>query len=187
VNELVFRGRDRYRASWPVVSVVVLVLIGIGVFRARQLGVEGLSILVGGSIVALALSLVAAFRSWTRVGPEGITTCWGVGRRGHTYPWREIRWVDVKEYNGSSYAARITVANGRRRSLPALRHTAVYPQPTFHADFQLLLQWWYRSTDPSTRFLPPMSRLLRWTPVISGFVLILLVALTLLLVYGVPR
>jgi hypothetical protein len=165
----------------------MLVPIGIGVFKFHQLGVEGLGILTGASVVALALSLGAAFRSWTRVGPEGVTTCWGLGRRGHTYPWRDIRWVDIKNYNGSSYAARITLANGRQHSLPALRHTPVYPQPTFHGDFHLLRQWWEQSTDPSARFLPPMSRLLRWTPVISAVILVLLVALTLLLLYGVPR
>jgi hypothetical protein len=188
VKELTFRGRDRYRASWPAVAVVGLVLIGIGVFKYRQLGVEGLCILFGGSVVALVIGLGSAFRSWTAVGPAGITICWGFGRRGRTYPWRDIRWVDVRDFNnGSSHAAQIIVANGRQHSLPALRHTPAYPQATFYSDYRRVVEWWEQNTDPSARFVPRESRLSRWVPRVFGTLTILLIGVTVTLVItGIP-
>ena len=137
------------------------------------------------SAAVVALGLCLAFRSWTRVGPAGITICWGLGRRGRTYPWREIRWIDVRETdsrNGTSRAARITLADGRRRSLPALRHTGVYPQPTFDADFGRVVRWWKLNTDPAARYLPPDTVLSRRAPTVLGVILVLLIAGSVVLV-----
>jgi hypothetical protein len=160
VRELIFRGKDRYRPSRSQLGVLVLGVIGQGVVVFHKLGVVEFLWVTGGLIALLGLGFATSFRSWTRVGPAGITICWGVGRRGRTYPWQEIRWVDVKETSGgvTSLAARITLANGRRRSLPALRHSSTYPQPSFPEDFRRVVEWWELSTDPAARILPRTRR-----------------------------
>ena len=135
VSELIFRGKDRIRPSWRVFSIVGLVLIARVIFG--HVGVVGVCWLAGSTAVVVGLSVGAALRSWTRVGPAGITICWGIGRRGRTFPWQEIRWIDVWESRGAHVggAAQMTLANGRRLRLPALASTSAYPQPTFAEDF----------------------------------------------------
>lgn len=190
MKELSFLGKDRYRPIWPVLLILGLVLIGEAVYAFYRLGgVVGSCWLVGVTAASVGLGIGAAFRSWTTVGPAGITVCRGIGRRGHTYPWQEIRWIDVRETNsryGTFLVARITVANGRRRSLPALRHGGMYPQPTFHADFRQVLKWWELSTDPAARFLPPETLLSRLAPRMLGVILVLLIAVGVGLVMGIP-
>jgi hypothetical protein len=189
VKELIFRGKDRYRPSWSVLSGVGLVLILQLVIGYPRLGAVGVCWLVGLSAAALVLSIGAAVRSWTTVGPAGIAICWGIGRRGHTYRWQEIRWIDVRQGTGASSEARairITLANGRRRTLPAVRHTSAYPQPTFHADFRRVVEWWERRTDPAARFQPPKTLRSRLGPVMPGVIIALLIAVGVGLVMGIP-
>lgn len=64
----------------------------------------------------LGLTTLLAVRSWTRVRADGVSIYWGIGR-SRTYPWREIRWIDVREIEsglGSSVTARITLAEAHR-------------------------------------------------------------------------
>ncbi|MFK0296373.1 hypothetical protein ACIQU6_38690 [Streptomyces sp. NPDC090442] len=49
---------------------------------------------------------------------------------------------ETKDQNGTALAARITLASGRRRSLPGLQHSNLYPFPEFHVDFQRVVNWW---------------------------------------------
>lgn len=172
-----FRGKDRLRPSWPVFLVVGLVLIAKLVVGYRRLGHDGVFWLLGVSAVILVLAIGTARRAWTAVGPAGITICWGIGRRGRTYPWREIRWIDVREKTGryETRSVQITLANGRRRTLAALQQTSAYPQPTLDADFRRIVDWWVLSTDPAARFQPPKSLGSRLGPTMPAVILALLI------------
>ncbi|MEU4294251.1 hypothetical protein AB0E63_39035 [Kribbella sp. NPDC026596] len=164
-------------------------LIGEAVYAFYRLGgVVGACWLVGVTAVYVGGGIGAAFRSWTTVGPAGISTCWGLGRRGRTHPWQEIRWLDIRQTNtraGTILAARITLADGRRRSLPALRDGGMYPQPTFHADFRQVRKWWELSTDPATRFPLPDKSPSRVPRTVLAVILILLIPTAVVLfVFG---
>jgi hypothetical protein len=185
VNELIFRGKDRVRPSWRVLSIVglaltVSVIIG-------HLGVVGLCLLAGLTAAVIGLGIGAALRSWTRVGPAGITICWGIGRRGRTFPWQEIRWIDVWKGRGahSGGAAQMTLANGRRLRLPALASTSAYPQPTFPEDFRRVVAWWEFSTDPAARFQPRLTLRTRLAPYLIGVTITLLVLAGFVIVRGI--
>ena len=183
VNELSFRGKDRYHPSWSQFAGLGLVLVVEGVLAFFRLGVVGFCWLLGGTAVLAGLGISTALRSWTTVGATGITICWGIGR-GRTYAWQQIRWIDVRETksrSGTSLAARITLANGRRRSLPALQHSAWYPDPDFHVDFRRVVDWWKLSTDPATRFQPPKRLWSRLSPTAVGFILGLLITVIIVL------
>lgn len=184
VNELSFRGKDRYRPSWPQFTGLGLVLVVEGVWAFLRLGVVGFCWLLGGTAALAGLGMAMARRSWTTVGATGITICWGIGR-GRTYPWQEIRWIDVRETKsqyGTSLAARITLADGRRRSLPGLQHSAQYPDPDFQADFRRVVSWWELNTDPAARFQPPKRLWNRLTPTAVGLILGLLITVIIGLV-----
>lgn len=171
-----FRGKDRYRPSKALFLVVGLLLIARGIIHPPSL--VGFCWFAGLSAVALSLGIGIAVRSWTKVGPAGITICRGIGRRGRTYPWQEIRWIDVWKNDNQGLEirqARITLANGRRRTLPALRHTRTYPQPTFSADFRRVVEWWELSTDPAARFQLPETSRTRLAPFMPGVILALLI------------
>ncbi|GAA4485317.1 hypothetical protein GCM10023191_009830 [Actinoallomurus oryzae] len=177
VNELSFRGRDRYRPSFPQFAGLGVVVIIEGVFAYLRLGVVGFCWLLLGTAVLVGLGISLGRRSWTTVGTAGITICWGIGR-GRTYSWQEIRWIDVRETKsqyGTSLSARITLANGKRRSLPALQHSTQYPDPDFQADFRRVVDWWKSNTDPAARFEPPKRLWNRLTPRTAGFILGLLI------------
>jgi PH (Pleckstrin Homology) domain-containing protein len=178
VDELSFRGKDRYRPSWPQFAVLGLALVGGGVFTFFRLGAEGFVWLLGGMVVFVGLGISLALFSWTTVGAAGITICRGIGR-GRTYSWQEIRWVDVRETKNqyeTYLTARITLADGRRRSLPALQHSTQYPDPHFYGDFQRVVNWWRASTDPAARFLPPARLRNRLNPTAIGIIVGLLIA-----------
>ncbi|GLY88105.1 hypothetical protein Airi02_060340 [Actinoallomurus iriomotensis] len=184
VNELSFRGKDRYRLSWPHFGGLGLLLVVEGVFAFIRLGAVGFCCLLAGTALLVGLGISMARRSWTTVGAAGVTICWGIGR-GRTYSWQEIRWVDVRETKsqyGTSLSARITLANGRRRSLPALQHSSQYPDPDFDVDFRQVVDWWKLNTDPAARFEPPKRWWSRLTPTAVGFILGLLITVVIVLV-----
>ena len=184
VNELSFRGRDRYRPSWPQFAVLGLGLAVEGALAFFQLGVVGFCWLLGGTAAFVGLGISMVLRSRTTVGAAGITICWGLGR-GRTHPWQEIRWIDVRETKsqyGTSLSARITLEDGRRRSLPALQHSTRYPDPDFHVDFRQVVNRWKSNTDPAARFQPPERLRNRLTPTAVGFILGLLITVVVGLV-----
>ncbi|MEU9019700.1 PH domain-containing protein [Actinomadura sp. NPDC048394] len=185
MNELCFRGRDRYRPSWPHFAALGLGLVVEGALAFSRLGVVGSCSLLGGTALLAGLGIALGLRSWTSVGPAGITICRGLGR-GRVHPWREIRWIDVRETKsqyGTVLAARITLADGRRRSLPALQHSTRYPDPDFQVDFQRVLNWWETSTDAAARSRPPERARKQATPQTIGLVLGVLI--TVIVVLGV--
>jgi hypothetical protein len=160
------------------------VLVVEGVLAFFRLGVVGFCWLLGGTAALASLGISMVLRSWTTVGAVGITICWGIGR-ARTYPWQEIRWVDVRETKsqyGTSLSARITLADGRRRSLPALQHSTRYPDPHFHVDFQRVVNWWKLSTDPAAQFQPPKKLRDQLTPTMVGLILGLLITVIIGLV-----
>ncbi|MCO5968227.1 PH domain-containing protein [Actinoallomurus soli] len=156
-----------------------------GAFAFYRLGVVGSCWLLGGTAALVGLGVSMARRSGTTVGAAGITISWGLGR-GRLYSWQEIRWIDVREtksQQGTALSARITLADGRRRSLPALQHSTQYPDPDFQVDFQRVVTWWESSTEPAARFRPPERMRYKLTPQAVGLILGLLI--TIIVVLGV--
>jgi hypothetical protein len=183
VNELTFRGKDRYRGvTWRGVAAAGAGLLVEGVFAFVKLGFGWFCCLFGGTLAFVAVLFAVAQRSMTTVGADGITIRWGFGDR-RTYPWHQIRWVYVWQGTGehsTSLAAKMVLADGRERYLPALAANSVYPSPGFPADFQEVVRWWEASTDPAERFRPPVRR--RSSPQVWG--LILGVAITVGVILG---
>ncbi|TCC50962.1 hypothetical protein E0H75_12490 [Kribbella capetownensis] len=74
--------------------------------------------------------------------------------------------------------------DGRRRSLPALAESGMYPQATFDADFHRVVNWWRVSTDPAARVQPPKQTRDRLTPRVYGLILgVLIVVVTFIIAY----
>lgn len=170
VNELIFRGKDLFRPSWSNLLPLLLVLVTQLVLGESKLGSTGTLWLILGTLALCVPTFVLSWRSWSRVGADGVTVCWGLGR-GRTYPWHEIKWVDVRETkaNGSvSSAARIFMTNGRRRSLPGLATSRIYPAADFQTNVQRLVNWWEYSTHPTQRVKPPKQFRDRLTPTVLG-------------------
>ncbi|MET8295856.1 hypothetical protein ACFYZT_33035 [Streptomyces sp. NPDC001591] len=173
-------GRNRPAKSSVALALVLLVVEGAAAFV--QLGPVGFCWLVGGSIALLAPLAFLSYRSWSRVGTDGITICWGLGR-GRTYPWHEIQWIDVRETKGRdspSYAVRMFLLGGRRRSLPGLYRSGMHPAPDFDEQFQRVVNWWESSTDQTAWVRPPTRSRDRLTPTAVGLVVtVAIVVLTL--------
>ncbi|GGY13125.1 hypothetical protein [Streptomyces xanthochromogenes] len=174
MDELSFRGPGQVRVSrthfvWAAVGVLVE---AIGAYV--QLGAVGMCWLVGATVVFLGLPILSWLRSRCTVGVDGIFICWGLGR-GRTYPWREIRWIDVRETKGNAgstaLAVRIFTTSGRRRSLPGLQHNGVYPSPSFHADYARVVRWWERSTEVEARVRPTKQARDWFSPAVVGVLL----------------
>ncbi|MFJ8435178.1 hypothetical protein ACIQ9P_28160 [Kitasatospora sp. NPDC094019] len=156
MDELIFRGRDRYRPSWSHLAVLLVVLTVQGFAAVYRLGPVGFLWLAGGTLLLSGLGLWVTVRSWSRVGPEGITICWGLGR-GRTYAWDRIRWIDVRTVEGqgdSTSQVRMFLAGGRRRTLPGLLHSDLYPSPDFDEQFHRVRNWWELSTEAAARVEP---------------------------------
>ncbi|MFD5918199.1 hypothetical protein ACFVYP_25955 [Kitasatospora sp. NPDC058201] len=173
MSELIFRGRDRYRPARSHLLLAIVVFVFEGTFASVTLGPVWAFWLIGGTIAVLAPVAYCAFRSWSRVGPAGVTICWGIGR-GRTYAWQEVQWIDTRETDsryGSSTVARMFLVGGRRRSLPGLQHSDMYPDPEFGADYRRVVDWWELSTDQGARVRPPRSLRDRISPVMLGFIL----------------
>ncbi|WP_030231714.1 hypothetical protein [Streptomyces sp. NRRL S-350] len=170
MNELIFRGKDLFRPSWSNLLPLLLVIAVQLVLGTRRLGTLSTVWLVLGTVAAAGLAFTLSWRSWSRVGADGVTVCWGVGA-GRTYPWHEVRWVDVRETkaNGTaSYAARVFLTDGRRRSLPGLATSPIYPAADFDVNVQRVVNWWEYSTHPTQRVKPPKQFRDRLTPMVIG-------------------
>ncbi|MFE6056011.1 hypothetical protein ACFQ6N_35145 [Kitasatospora sp. NPDC056446] len=170
MNELIFRGKDLFRPSWSNLPPLLLVLVLQIVFGAVKLGAWPTFWMVLATLAFLVPAFVLSWRSWSRVGADGVTVCWGLGR-GRTYPWHEVRWVDVRETkaNGStSYAARVFLTDGRRRSLPGLQTSRIYPAADFQVNFHRVVAWWEYSTQPTQRIRPDKQFRDRITPTVAG-------------------
>ncbi|MEU9133481.1 hypothetical protein AB0D08_36245 [Kitasatospora sp. NPDC048540] len=172
MTELIFRGRDRYRPSWGHFAGLCAVLAVQMAVAAYKLGPVGFCWVLGVTVALIGLGLLLAFRSWTTVGAGGITVCWGIGS-GRTYPWHEIRWIDVRETRsqyGTSLVPRMFLVSGRRRALPGLHHSELYPAPDFAVEFRRIVAWWELSTDESARVRPPKGLRDRLTPAVIAVV-----------------
>ncbi|WP_405005333.1 hypothetical protein OHV13_14885 [Kitasatospora purpeofusca] len=156
MDELIFRGRERYRPSGSELAILLVALTIQGLAAAHGLGTVGFLWLAGGTLALSGLGLWITSRSWSRVGPEGITICWGFGR-GRTHPWDRIRWIDVRTVDtqgGTSSQVRMFLAGGRRRALPGLLHSDLYPSPDFDEQYHRVRNWWELSTEASARVEP---------------------------------
>ncbi|MER7580659.1 hypothetical protein [Kitasatospora sp. NPDC097691] len=189
MNELIFRGKDLFRPSWSNLLPLLLVLVAQLVVGGSHLGATGTFWMVLLTLAFCVPTFVLSWRSWSRVGADGVTVCWGLGR-GRTYPWHEIRWVDVRETKGNgsvSYAARIFMTDGRRRSLPGLQTSRIYPAADFQANFQRLVNWWEYSTHPTQRVKPPKQFRDRVTPTVAGVVLALVIIVVVFVIVALQQ
>ncbi|WP_331742848.1 hypothetical protein [Kitasatospora sp. NBC_01300] len=172
MNELIFRGKDLYgHAKYTRLAMLGALLVVQVAFGAYRLGAVATYWMVGATLAVAAPLALMVQRSWSRVGADGVTVCWGLGR-GRTHSWQDISWVDVRETKsrqyGNSRAARIFLADGRRRSLPGLQDSATYPRPDFDADVQRVLNWWEHSTHQDTRIQPARKLRDRLSPTVIG-------------------
>ncbi|MFH8381515.1 hypothetical protein ACH4E7_11300 [Kitasatospora sp. NPDC018058] len=186
MNELMFRGRDLFRPSWSHLSLLLLVFAAQVTVGVLKLGVAAMFWMIGGTLVLVIPATLVAWRSWSRVGADGVTVCWGIGS-GRTYSWSEIRWIDVRETKGNgtrSYAARIFLLNGRRRSLPGLQTSTLYPIEEFEANFQRVLDWWESSTPDAAERVRPGKQARDWiTPQVAGaLIAVVFIAVTFVVV-----
>ncbi|MFE4362244.1 PH domain-containing protein [Kitasatospora sp. NPDC001261] len=172
MNELIFRGKDKFRPSWSDFGLLAVILAAQLVIGYERLGLVPTLLIVAGTLVIAVPSRFATMRCWSRVGADGITLCWGLGR-GRTYSWQQIAWIDVRETKGfgmseGTRAARIHTVDGRRRSLPALQSSTFYPSADFDTDFRRVVNWWELSTEPGERVRPGAQVRDRLTPVKVG-------------------
>ncbi|MEV7188052.1 hypothetical protein [Kitasatospora sp. NPDC093102] len=173
MNELIFRGKDLFRPSWSTFAVPLLALTAESVFCYVKFGALVTVLVLAGILLVAVPAWALVLRSWSRVGADGITLCWGVGS-GRTYAWEEVRWVDVREVKGngtSTRSARIHLADGRRRSLPGLGSSTMYPSESFDTDYRRVVNWWEHSTPPTQRVRPQKHFRDRLTPTAVGMVL----------------
>lgn len=163
---------------------VLLICVLQGVFYFRDADMVTASCVSGTLLVLWGVSFFLVRHSGTTVGADGITISWGMGR-GRTHAWNQIRWINVRETrtnSGTVRTARITLAGGQRRSLPALSHSNLYPLPDFDTDVQRVINWWELSTDPATRIQPPKPPRDRITPQALGVILGLVITAVIVLV-----
>ncbi|MFJ7248779.1 hypothetical protein ACIQWA_29705 [Kitasatospora sp. NPDC098652] len=182
MNELVFRGKDLFRPSKSHLAgalAFLVLMVSVGMVRSGPVFVAWS---LGTVVVLFVPVFYSAWRSWSRVGPEGVTICWGFGA-GRTYSWAEIRWVDVRTtassgpYAGSgpTRAARIFTTSGRRRSLPGLSWSPLYPTADFDVNVQRLRNWWESSTEEAQRVEPVKQFRDRLTPTTIAIVAVVLI------------
>ncbi|MBZ4318923.1 PH domain-containing protein [Streptomyces huiliensis] len=173
MNELIFRGKDRYRPSGGRLVVILLIFTGELAALERQAGAVGFRWALAGTAVLIVFAVLYARRCRTVVGSAGITTSSGLGR-GRTYPWHEIRWIDVREIGvgaEKTRAVRVTLADGRRRTLHGLHHSYFYPAPDFDVAYRQVVNWWESATGPADRGRPPLRWRDRVTPRVFGMIL----------------
>ena len=159
MDELCFRGKDRFRSN----KVVRIVPVSTVLLAAIVAGLTG-GFAAAGSLVAVCVAVgvpafVLSWRCWTRVGPSGIATFWG-GSRGRTWTWDRISWIEVRSVGlpgSATYAVRFTLTDGRAKNLPGLGTSPLYPDPEFADKVGRLITCWELHTDPSSR-TPPQAR-----------------------------
>ncbi|MFF0410577.1 hypothetical protein ACFYUY_09065 [Kitasatospora sp. NPDC004745] len=188
MDELRFRGGDltfAWRRLWLPAG-----LIGVQtVIATMRNGAEGLGWTAAALAVVIPASVLLLKRCWTEAGEDGIRIYRGLGRV-HGYPWGEVRWIAVRHQSGGGggmTSVRITLVDGRRRTLPGLQESTLYPRPGFDADLARLRASWERHVDPSFRLGPPPREPLRrrLRGVLPGVAL--LVCALVMLPFGVVR
>ncbi|WP_433887746.1 PH domain-containing protein [Streptomyces sp. CA-111067] len=182
-----FLGRDRYRISWPNATGALAFVALEMVVTLLRLGFVGSCWVAAGTVVLISLILVVLRRSRTAVGAEGISISWGFGR-GRTYPWADIRWVEVRETQsrtGRAQTVRITLADSRRRSLPAVQNSTMYPDRDFELNVARIMTRWRANTTEESRYRPPEKRYQRLSPnawgyIIGGVILVVVLLVTVI-------
>ncbi|MFE6052631.1 hypothetical protein ACFQ6N_17895 [Kitasatospora sp. NPDC056446] len=169
MNELIFRGKDRFRPDWTDLGPVLIVVTGelVAGHLKFHLGLGPMVLLVGGTVALAAASRLLSMRYWSRIGTDGVTVSWGFGR-GRTYSWQQISWIDVSEFQGRgapTRVARIHTTDGRRHWISTLMTSDLHPSEDFDADFRQVVDWWKHSTGPSLRVQPEKQLRDRLSPV----------------------
>jgi hypothetical protein len=188
-EELSFRGRDRSRISWSRASgVLAFMAIELALLMIR-VGFVGSCWILGATVALFGLGFVLTRRSRTTVGAEGISISWGFGR-GRRYPWADIRWIEVNETRGRTgtvQTVRITLADSRRRSLPALANSAMYPDGHFELNVARVMTRWRANTTGESRYRPPEKWYQRLSPNAWGYLVgaVILVVVLLVMVIAI--
>jgi hypothetical protein len=165
VNELRYRGGD-LKADRRAVALF-LTLLGVQIVAgAVRVGLVGTLWTIGAMAVLFAVLLTLSRRSWTAVGEDGIRIYRGLGRV-RSYPWREIHRIAERRQRsqgGETSSVRITLADGRRRTLPGIYSNVLFPDPHFELKLAQVRAQWERHTDESVRNGPltperPLRRL----------------------------
>ncbi|MER7705221.1 hypothetical protein ABTX81_20290 [Kitasatospora sp. NPDC097605] len=180
MDELTFRSKDRYRWSWYFAIVVGVAAATTGARVVHDFGPTALYWAIGGTAV-LALPRLLAPSPWSTVGAAGITIRGGL-RRARTYPWHEIRWIEVYELDsrfGDFRTLQIHFANGRSRFLSGLVQDRSHPSPDFEEQVWRVRNRWQLSTDPAARVRPPQKFLDLPASQLVGLVVLLLVGTAL--------
>ncbi|MFF8770136.1 hypothetical protein [Kitasatospora sp. NPDC015120] len=181
MDELTFRAKDRYRWSWPFAVVAGTAVFAAGVRVVHDFGTTPLFWAVG-ALPVLLLARLPARGSWSTVGAAGITVHGPFTRRGRTYPWHEVRWMEVYRQEtrfGTYRTLQIHFANGRSRFLPGLVQNHSHPSPDFEEQVYRVRAWWQLSTDPADRVRPPKKFLDLPTSQLVGLVALLALGLAL--------
>ncbi|MFE7192789.1 hypothetical protein [Kitasatospora sp. NPDC057541] len=157
MDELTFRSKDRYHWSWSFAIWFGMAAAIAGARVVYDLGTTTLLWMTGG-IAVLSVPRLVARDSWSTVGPAGITIHGPVRRRGRTYPWQDVRWMEVYETEsrfGPCRMLQIHFANGRSRFLTGLVQDHSHPSPDFDEQVWRVRNWWHLSTEPAARVRPP--------------------------------
>ncbi|MEZ0066758.1 hypothetical protein ABIA32_002770 [Streptacidiphilus sp. MAP12-20] len=159
MTELHFSNRGRPRPRLAQLATVLVVCTVQVVILIARMGSKGIYVALALALLVLLLCVVQRHSS-TGVGPEGITVDWGLGR-GRTFGWQEIRWIEVRTNRtqyGTSLTVRITLSSGRRRSLPAVSSSELYPDPDLSTKFEQIVAYWELHSDAATRLTAPPRR-----------------------------
>ncbi|WP_405005332.1 hypothetical protein OHV13_14880 [Kitasatospora purpeofusca] len=181
MDELIFRSKDRFHWSWYFAALVGVATTATGARVVHDFGAAGLAWAIGGTAALAAPSLLLRGR-WSTVGPSGITFHRPLARRGRTYPWHEIRWLEVYGTGrrfGEFRTLQVHFADGRSRFLDGLVQDRTHPSPGFDADVRRVRNWWELSTDPTGRVRPPKKFLDLPTSRLVGLVALLAVGTAL--------
>ncbi len=181
MDELTFRSKDRLHWSWPFAALVGVAAAVAGTRVGRDFGAADLAWAIGGT-AALALPSLLLRERWSTVGPAGITFHRPLARRGRTYPWHEIRWLEVYGTDrrfGEFRTLQVHFADGRSRFLNGLVQDRTHSSPGFDADVRRVRNWWELSTDPAGRVRPAKKFLDLPTSQLVGLVVLLAVGTAL--------
>ncbi|MET8546084.1 PH domain-containing protein [Kitasatospora sp. NPDC004799] len=186
MEEMIFRQKDVAQpAALPMLALVAVAPLALGLLKLTALG----TVLLFALSLTIVVPALAALRSWSRVGADGITVCRGFGP-GRTYAWEEIRWIGVRRYDApgaTNHAVRIHLADGRRRSLPGLSTDGRRRTASFAANCHQVQAWWEQSTEPDRR-IEPSARTWSGSPALAvGVPLALAVVAAFVAVWGTQQ